>query len=62
MIEHDRNPAAQQADYPVGEERDPDPPALEHGTGRDLTCNLRSLSLGQGVSVLVREAEETHET
>jgi hypothetical protein len=38
MIEHDRNPAARQAGYPVGEEHDPDPPALEHGAGRDLTC------------------------
>src|SRR5215471_12471367 len=38
MIEHDCNPAAPQAGYPVGEERDPDPPALEQGTGRDLTC------------------------
>ena len=38
MIEHDRNPAARQAGYPVGEERDPDPPALEQGAGRDLTC------------------------
>ena len=47
MIEHDCNTAAQQAGYPVGEERDPDPPALERGTGRDLTCNLRSLSLGR---------------
>ena len=38
MIEHDCNPAARQAGYPVGEEHDPDPPALEHGAGRDLTC------------------------
>lgn len=38
MIEHDWNPAARQAGYPVGEEHDPDPPALEHGAGRDLTC------------------------
>ena len=38
MIEHDCNTAAQQAGYPVGEEHDPDPPALEQGTGRDLTC------------------------
>ena len=37
MIDHDCNPA-RQADYPVGEEHDPDPPALEQGTGRDLTC------------------------
>jgi site-specific recombinase XerD len=29
MIDHDCNPAAQQAGYPVGEEHDPDPPALE---------------------------------
>jgi len=38
MIENDCNTAAQQAGYPVGEERDPDPAALEQGTGRDLTC------------------------
>ena len=38
MIEDDCNPAARQAGYPVGEEHDPDPPALEHGAGRDLTC------------------------
>jgi hypothetical protein len=38
MIEHDCNPAAQQAGYPVGEERDPDPSALEQAIGRDLTC------------------------
>jgi len=38
MIEHDCNTAAQQAGYPVGEELDPDPPALEQDTGRDLTC------------------------
>src|SRR5215831_16649510 len=38
MIDHDCNTAAQQAGYPVGEEHDPDPPALEQGTGRDLTC------------------------
>jgi len=38
MIEHDCNTGAQQAGYPVGEELDPDPPALEQGTGRDLTC------------------------
>jgi hypothetical protein len=38
MIEHDCNTAAQQAGYPVGEEHGPDPPALEQGTGRDLTC------------------------
>jgi len=38
MIENDCNTAAQQAGYPVGEEHDPDPPALEQGTGRDLTC------------------------
>ena len=38
MIEHDCNTAAQQAGYRVGEEHDPDPPALEQGTGRDLTC------------------------
>ena len=47
MIEHDCNPsatqqpgndpAARQAGYPVGEERDPDPSALEQGAGRDLT-------------------------
>ena len=37
MIDHDGNPAARQAGYPVGEERDPDPPALEQGAGRDLT-------------------------
>src|SRR5262252_6262143 len=37
MIEHDCNPAARQASYPVGAERDPDPPALEQGAGRDLT-------------------------
>ena len=42
MIEHDRNTAAQQAGYPVGEEHDPDPPALEQGTGRDLTCAPRA--------------------
>ena len=38
MIEHDRNPAARQAVYPVGEEHDPDPPARQQGAGRDLTC------------------------
>ena len=38
MIEHDCNTAAQQAGYPVGKEHDPDPPAVEQGTGRDLTC------------------------
>src|SRR5215472_19185188 len=38
MIEHDCSTAAQQAGYPVGEEDDADPPALEQGTGRDLTC------------------------
>ena len=38
MIEHDCNPAARQAVYPVGEEHDPDPPAPQQGTGRDLTC------------------------
>ena len=37
MSDHDGNPAARQAGYPVGEERDPDPPALEQGAGRDLT-------------------------
>jgi hypothetical protein len=40
MIEHDGNPAAQQAGYPVGDEDDPDPPALEQGTGRDLITAL----------------------
>ena len=49
MIEHDcnptaaqqpgNNPAARQAGYPVGEEHDPDPPALEQGAGRDLTAS-----------------------
>lgn len=38
MIEHDCNPAARQAVYPVGEEHDPDPPAPQQGAGRDLTC------------------------
>jgi len=38
MIENDCNPAARQAGYPVGEEHDPDPPALEQGAGRDLSC------------------------
>jgi hypothetical protein len=38
MMEHDCNTAAQQAGYPVGEEHDPDPRALEQGIGRDLTC------------------------
>ena len=37
MTEHDRDPAAQQAGYPVGKEHDPDPAALEQGIGRDLT-------------------------
>src|SRR5215467_11864825 len=38
MIEHDCNPAAQQTSYPVGEEHDPDPPALEQGARGDLIC------------------------
>jgi len=38
MTENDCNPAARQAGYPVGEEHDPDPSALEQGIGRDLTC------------------------
>ena len=38
MTEHDCDPAAQQAGYPVGKEHDPDPSALEQGIGRDLTC------------------------
>src|SRR5262249_28498195 len=38
MIEHDCNPAARQAVYPVGEEHDPDPSAPQQGAGRDLTC------------------------
>ena len=37
MIEHDRNPAARQADHPVDED-DPQIAALQQGTGRDLTC------------------------
>jgi hypothetical protein len=38
MIEHDCNPAARQAIYPVGEEHNLDPPAPQQGAGRDLTC------------------------
>jgi len=38
LIEHDCNPAARQAVYPVGEEHDPDPSAPQQGAGRDLTC------------------------
>ena len=38
MIEHDCNPAAREAVYPVGEEHDPDSPAPQQGAGRDLTC------------------------
>jgi hypothetical protein len=37
MIEHDCNPAARQAVYPVDEEHDPDPPTPQQGAGRDLT-------------------------
>jgi hypothetical protein len=37
MIEHDCNPAARQAVYPVGEDHDPDRPAPQQGAGRDLT-------------------------
>jgi hypothetical protein len=38
--DHDGSPAARQAGYPVDEEHDPDPPALEHGASRNLTASI----------------------